>query len=312
MKVIIADDHRIVREGIATLLASEADIELVGEASTGDQLLDLMETTEVDVVLLDVRMPDKSGLDVLEELRGRSQLPSFIVLSMHDDPSYVKRAVELGASGYLLKSVGKDELIRALGVVAEGGSYIQGEITAPLIARMVDPTGAGPVGDLSPREVETLGMLAERYYGDSRRSDLLRSYNQIDDPRRLSVGEKIEIPLILPLSETPPPDPPAAPEPAPPARRFEGQLRTARGAFHAGSFEDALETLAPLIQPIEHEGTSLDRTELWALLAFVYVAFDRNEEACTAYGLAVSASSQSPLDPVLVSPKIRKALANCR
>ena len=159
---------------------------------------------------------------------------------------------------------------------------------------------------------ETLGMLAERYYGDSRRSDLLRSYNQIDDPRRLSVGEKIEIPLILPLSETPQPDPPAAPEPAPPARRFEGQLRTARGAFHAGSFEDALETLAPLIQPIEHEGTSLDRTELWALLAFVYVAFDRNEEACTAYGLAVSASSQSPLDPVLVSPKIRKALANCR
>ncbi len=161
MKVIIADDHRIVREGIATLLASEADIELVGEASTGDQLLDLMEFTEVDVVLLDVRMPDKSGLDVLEELRGRSQLPSFIVLSMHDDPSYVKRAVELGASGYLLKSVGKDELIRALEVVAGGGSYIQGEITAPLIARMVDPTGAGPVGDLSPREVETLGMLAE-------------------------------------------------------------------------------------------------------------------------------------------------------
>jgi len=161
MKVIIADDHRIVREGIATLLASEVGIELVGEASTGGQLLGLLEITEVDVVLLDMRMPDKGGLEVLEELRGREQMPRFIVLSMHDDPSYVKRAVELGASGYLLKSVGKDELIRALGVVAGGGSYIQGEIAAPLIARMVDPGSSGPVGKLSPREVDTLGMLAE-------------------------------------------------------------------------------------------------------------------------------------------------------
>jgi DNA-binding NarL/FixJ family response regulator len=161
MKVIIADDHRIVREGIATLLASEVGIELVGEASSGDQLLELLETTEVDVVLLDMRMPDKGGLEVLEELRGREGVPRFIVLSMHDDTSYVKRAIELGASAYLLKSVGKDELIRALGVVAGGGSYIQGEIAAPLIARMVDPSGAGPVGELSPREVDTLGMLAD-------------------------------------------------------------------------------------------------------------------------------------------------------
>ncbi len=161
MKVIIADDHRIVREGIATLLASESGIELVGEASTGDQLLELLETTEVDVVLLDMRMPDKGGLEVLEELRDRERVPRFIVLSMHDDTSYVKRAIELGASAYLLKSVGKDELIRALGVVAGGGSYIQGEIAAPLIARMVDPSDAGPVGELSPREVDTLGMLAE-------------------------------------------------------------------------------------------------------------------------------------------------------
>ncbi|MFV1960423.1 MAG: response regulator [Acidimicrobiia bacterium] len=161
MKVIIADDHRIVREGIATLLASEVGIELVGEASTGDQLLELLETTEVDVVLLDMRMPDKGGLEVLEELRGRERVPRFIVLSMHDDTSYVKRAIELGASAYLLKSVGKDELIRALGVVAGGGSYIQGEIAAPLIARMVDPSDAGPVGELSSREIDTLGMLAE-------------------------------------------------------------------------------------------------------------------------------------------------------
>ena len=160
MRVIIADDHRIVREGIAMLLAPEVDVELVGEASSGEELLELLETTEVDVVLLDVRMPGKGGLEVLEELQNRDDAPSVVVLSMHDDPSYVKRAIELGASGYLLKSVGREELLRALGVVVAGGSYIQGEITAPLIARMVDPTSGGSVAERSLRDVEMLRMLA--------------------------------------------------------------------------------------------------------------------------------------------------------
>ncbi|MCH7669982.1 MAG: response regulator transcription factor [Acidobacteria bacterium] len=161
MKVIVVDDHRIVREGICMLLGREADVELVGEASSGQELLTLLETTDCDVVLLDVRMPDKSGLEVLEELQERKFRPRVIVLSMHDDPSYVRRAIELGASGYLLKSVGKEELLRALGVVAAGGSYIQGEITAPLIARMVDPSSSGPIGALSLADIDMLQMLAE-------------------------------------------------------------------------------------------------------------------------------------------------------
>ncbi len=160
VKVVITDDHRIVREGIGMLLAPEPEVELVGEASSGEELLKLLETTEVDVVLLDVRMPGKGGLGVLEELQSRDQAPRVIVLSMHDDPSYVKRAIELGASGYLLKSVGKDELLRALGVVMGGGSYIQGEITAPLIARMVDPRSGGTVAELTVRDIELLRMLA--------------------------------------------------------------------------------------------------------------------------------------------------------
>jgi len=160
LRVILADDHQIVREGVAKLLDSETEIDLVGEASTGAQLLELLAGTRADVVLLDVRMPDLSGLEVLEALQERETNVRVIVLSMHDDPAYVKRAIELGASGYLLKSVGKVELLRALGVVAAGGSYIQGEITAPLIERMVNPSSAGPIGTLSPREVEILEALA--------------------------------------------------------------------------------------------------------------------------------------------------------
>lgn len=161
MRVVVVDDHRIVREGICLLLEREADIELVGEASSGEALLELLDTTECDIVLLDVRMPNKGGLEVLEELQGRSSRPRVIVLSMHDDPTYVRRAIELGASGYLLKSVGKEELLRALGVVGAGGSYIQGEITAPLIARMIDPNSSGPVGAMSLGDIDMLQMLAE-------------------------------------------------------------------------------------------------------------------------------------------------------
>lgn len=161
MRVVLADDHQIVREGVAMLLASEPNIELVGEASNGDQLLDLLATTDVDVVLLDLRMSGRSGLEVLEELEGNQQSAQVIVLSMHDDPTYVKRAIELGASGYLLKSVSKSELLRALNIVAEGGSYIQGEITAPLVAHMVDPSKGRPIGMLDTRDVEMLQMVAD-------------------------------------------------------------------------------------------------------------------------------------------------------
>jgi len=161
VKVLVVDDHRIVREGIRMLLDSAPEVDEVSEATNGQEAIDTIASAEIDVVLLDVRMPDMDGLQVLSRLQEQSATPRVIVLSMYDDPAYVKRAVELGASGYLLKSVGRDELLRALSVVAGGGSYIQGEITAPLIARMVDPAAGGPVGQLSIEDIDMLQMLAE-------------------------------------------------------------------------------------------------------------------------------------------------------
>ncbi len=161
MKVLVVDDHRIVREGIRMLLDSAPEVDEVSEATNGQEAIDTIASDDIDVVLLDVRMPDMDGLQVLSRLQEQDAAPRVIVLSMYDDPAYVKRAVELGASGYLLKSVGRDELLRALSVVADGGSYIQGEITAPLIARMVDPAAGGPVGQLSIEDIDMLQMLAE-------------------------------------------------------------------------------------------------------------------------------------------------------
>jgi DNA-binding NarL/FixJ family response regulator len=161
MRIVIADDHRVVREGIRYMLSDETDIEIVGEAETGDELLGIVESEPVDVALLDVRMPGMSGFDVLERLVEIAPQVRVLMLSMHDQPAYVRRAMELGAAGYVLKSAGRQELLTALRVVAEDGTYLPSELMEPLIAGV---TGrAGPTGKLSPRERQVLQLVADGY-----------------------------------------------------------------------------------------------------------------------------------------------------
>lgn len=157
MKVVIADDHRIVRDGIVWMLSDATPIDISGQAESGEALLELLAVQSVDVVLLDVRMPGMSGLDALERIAREYPQVRVIMLSMHDEPAYVRRAIELGASGYLLKSTGRDELIRALETVAEGGAYLQGDVVAPLIAHTESEP---PSVHLSPREQEVLQLVA--------------------------------------------------------------------------------------------------------------------------------------------------------
>ena len=160
MRVVVADDHRIVREGLRWMLADEPDIDIVGEADSGGALLDLLEHTAVDVVLLDVRMPDLNGLEALEHLRRRHNPPRVIVLSMYREPAYVRRAIELGASGYLLKSTSRPELVLALKMVSEGRGYVQGEVTGPLLAQIAGDQGDTVAPQLSGREREVLQLTA--------------------------------------------------------------------------------------------------------------------------------------------------------
>lgn len=158
MRVLIADDHWSVRDGLHWMLDGVDDIEVVGEAASGRDLLAIIEDVSPDVVLLDINMPEMSGLEVLAELRSVAPSVKVIILSMYDRTAYVKRAIELGASGYLLKSAGRDELVRALRAVSSGQGYIQGEVAGPLM------TASESEGDsaarLSPRELEVLQLVA--------------------------------------------------------------------------------------------------------------------------------------------------------
>lgn len=161
IKVAIADDHRIIREGLDLILAESDNIEIVAHASDGHELVGILETTSIDVVLLDVRMPTMTGLEVLERISELGLDVAVVMLSMYGDPVYVSRAIELGASGYLLKSVGQDELVRAIETVAAGKPYFQADVSGPLVARMVGNDAHGPVGDMTVEQLEILQLLAD-------------------------------------------------------------------------------------------------------------------------------------------------------
>lgn len=163
MRVLIADDHRIVREGLALMVADADDVELVGEAEDGQALIDLLASVEADVVLLDVRMPRAGGLDILPRVRDLAPNLKVIMLSMHDEPAYVSRAIELGANAYLLKNTSREELLDALRVVHSGGSYIQSELAGTLVDLLAG-NGLELEGPrMSPRVTQVLRLLALGY-----------------------------------------------------------------------------------------------------------------------------------------------------
>ncbi len=113
------------------------------------------------MVLLDVRMPEMTGLDVLERIRSLDLQVAVVVLSMYGDPVCVSRAIELAASGYLLKSVGQEELVRAIEIVAQGKPYFQAEVSGPLTSRMVGSEPLGSIEDMSVEEIRILQLLAD-------------------------------------------------------------------------------------------------------------------------------------------------------
>lgn len=162
MRLIITDDQRLFREGLKLILASVEGVEIVGEVGDGVALFRLLEIVPAEVVLLDLGMSPMNGFPVLQQLRDEVPEVKALVLSMHDEPSDVRKAIELGAAGYLLKSTSKEELVRALRLVAEGYPYIQGELAAALVGPIDGPSdqhNQRPVG----RHREILQLLTEGF-----------------------------------------------------------------------------------------------------------------------------------------------------
>lgn len=132
MKVLIADDHGVVRQGIRGVLEAVEGLEVVGEAADGGEALDMIAELDPDVVVLDVNMPGKTGLEVTKTLREQEHPARVVILSMHDDPEYVLQAVRSGADGYVLKDAAPAELREAVQAVHEGREYFTDRVTQQL------------------------------------------------------------------------------------------------------------------------------------------------------------------------------------
>jgi DNA-binding NarL/FixJ family response regulator len=165
MRVIIADDHAVVRQGIRGVLEEVEGLEGVAEAGDGEPALALTEEHRPDVVVLDVTMPGKTGLEVAKELRGQGSDVRILVLSMHDEPEYVLEAVRAGADGYVLKDVAPAELRAAIAAVHEGREYFSARVTHQLgvgLREEIDrEQRKGRLDSLTAREVEVLLMVAQ-------------------------------------------------------------------------------------------------------------------------------------------------------
>ena len=159
MKILIVDDHPIVRAGLRRLLTAEAGLELC-EAASGREALSAFKEQQPTLVILDLNLPDIGGLEVLARLKAGAPDARVLVLSMHDDQTHVTRALRAGAAGYLTKNAPPEELLEAIGRVAEGHTYIEREIAEGLVFASIR-SSSDPLKDLSARDLEILRLLAE-------------------------------------------------------------------------------------------------------------------------------------------------------
>ena len=158
--MLIVDDHAVVRSGIRLLLAQEPDIEPVGEAGTGREAIFEARALKPDLILMDVVMPDQTGLEVLPTLLHEQPEVKVMLLSMQDDPRYVREAFEAGASGYVLKEAADADVVAAIREVAAGGHYVHPELGARLVAAESRERKRAEEDPLSDREHEVLRLLA--------------------------------------------------------------------------------------------------------------------------------------------------------
>jgi DNA-binding NarL/FixJ family response regulator len=167
IRVMLVDDQTLVRQGVRSLLELSDDIEVIGEAVDGEAAIDAIPDLEPDVVLLDMRMPGKTGLDVLQTLGGRNALPPTIILTTFDDDELVLSGIRAGARGYLLKDVGLDELLEGVRSVAAGKTIVKPAVTERLLKGLgkirTDFHSLEQPDPLTERETEILRLMAGGY-----------------------------------------------------------------------------------------------------------------------------------------------------
>ena len=160
IRVVVADDHTIMREGLKQLLVAAGDLDVVGEARDGHEVLQQVRALDFDVLLLDMSMPGKSGMDLIKQVKSEKPRLRILVLSMHQEHQYAVRAIKAGASGYLTKESASTLLVSAIRKVAGGGAFISAEVAEQLALGAMPHSDGPPHGTLSDREYQIFLLLA--------------------------------------------------------------------------------------------------------------------------------------------------------
>jgi len=161
IRIALCDDHAVVRSGLRHILEAEPDLEVVGEAGSAAEAVEVATDAQPDVFVMDLGLPDRSGIAATADVCAVSPATRVLVLTVHDDVAYLRRAFEAGAAGYLVKDAADIDLVHAVRQVAAGKQYVHPTLGAALLAPdAATARPAGPGGELSEREVEVLGLIA--------------------------------------------------------------------------------------------------------------------------------------------------------
>lgn len=161
IKVMIADDHSLIREGIKQLLEFDGSIEVIGQAADGIECLDVLENINPDILLLDINMPNMNGIDVLTELRRKKNKMKILILTVHNEVEYLVKSMDCGADGYVLKDAGSADLKEAIHKVISGDQYIQSSMIPAMNSRIINrDIDKEKISNLTRREIEILKQIA--------------------------------------------------------------------------------------------------------------------------------------------------------
>ncbi|OFY84243.1 MAG: DNA-binding response regulator [Bacteroidetes bacterium RIFCSPLOWO2_12_FULL_35_15] len=199
IKIVIADDHRIVRDGLKSLLSDEKDILIIGEAANGEEALNKTHELKPDILMADISMPGMNGIEMTRILCKEDSKTKVLIVSMHDNEDYINQALEAGASGYLLKDSSKEELLKAIKAVQNGETYCSGDVSKILLNKFLVSSRSKKLKtesedrlELTKREKEILKLISDGL-SNKEIANLLFVSTRTIDTHRYNVMQKLNV-----------------------------------------------------------------------------------------------------------------------